>query len=117
MFKFAFRFHAFHGTSEMLNTQKHNKFNLQHYFQIKTLQIVVTWSSCETEMPQKIVFQLNWENKMLKIRKFLKKPAKLKQRQNCMLKKFLALNYIRELLNMVVMRETQRFDIKRGNIR
>ena len=42
MFKFAFRFHAFHGTSEMLNTQKHNKFNLQHYFQIKTSQIVVT---------------------------------------------------------------------------
>ena len=110
MFKFAFRFHAFHGTSEMLNTQKHNKFNLQHYFQIKTLQIVVTWSSCETEMPQKIVFQL-------KIRKLLKKPAKLKQRQNCMLKKFIALNYIRELLNMVVMKETQRFDIKRGNIR
>ena len=45
-----------------------------------------------------------------------KSPAILKCCRNLILPEFLTLDYMREILNMVIMEVIQRFDVKRASI-
>ena len=45
-----------------------------------------------------------------------KSPAILKSCRNLILREFLTLDYMREILNMVIMEVIQRFDVKRASI-